>query len=420
MNKAVLIILFLCIFPGLIFANYIFIPMDDVQTEHLKAYGIMYYALSIGLEGYWILNYRGGSFLIPYNKSVEEKCLERNVYYEEVDEGWFENLKVVVSKENMNIVKLTKAPRIGVYAPEWYEPWDDAVMLVLEYAKIPYTKFYDTEVIKENILEKGNFDWIHLHHEDFTAQYGKFLAMYGTATWYINRVNESIKLASSLGFRSYAELKKEVALRIRKFVERGGFLFAMCSATDTLDIALASIGIDIIPPEIDGTPITPNAQELLNYKNTFAFQNFKLIFNPYIYEYSDIDVDPNILINREPKTFRLLEFSAKVNISASILTQNHRRVIKDFLGQTSAFKKDLLKPDVMILGDYADIPYAKYIRGDLGEGAWAFLAGHDPEDFTHYVEDPPTDLSLFPNSPGYRLILNNVLFPATEKKRKKT
>ncbi len=399
-------------------ANKILVPMDNTQTDHLRAYGLVYWALSIDTEGEWLLNYRGGSFLLEDYDVIKKRANELGVLIEEISEPQVARIYQIIEENNMNRIHLSKAPKIAVYAPSFAEPWDDAVRLVLEYAKIPYTRVWDEEVLAGILPE---FDWVHLHHEDFTGQFGKFYASYRNTSWYQKQVADAIKLARKLGYSSVQEEKCAVAKMIQAYVADGGFLFAMCAAVDTIDIALAAEGIDIVPPEIDGTPITPDAQEKLNFSKTFAFQNFHLIFDPYVYEFSDIDVDivkEGMYYNQG--NFVLFDFSAKIDPVPCMLNQNHTRIIKDFLGQTTGFYKNVIKPDVTILAEYPDKPVAKYIHGEFGKGTFTFLGGHDPEDYKHLVGDPPTDLSLHKNSPGYRLILNNVLFPAAKKKRRKT
>ncbi len=400
---------------------YIFIPMDLTQKNHLKAYGLVYFALTEGVEVKWLLNYKGGSFLIDSDSKIFQVwALSRGVKIEKIGENEWEKIQEVIANGNMAIVRLTKAPRIAVYAPPWNEEWDDAVRMALSYAEIPYTVIYDEDILSGR-LTPDNFDWLHLHHEDFTGQFGKFGSFYKGVPWYDMLVKNENELAHKLGFKSVAELKKVVANKIREYVMKGGFLFAMCAATDTLDIALASKDVDIVPPVFDGTPITPDAQTKLDFSRTFAFENFHIVFNPNIYEFSDIDISPSAEgIYRTINRFELFDFSAKIDPVPTMLNQNHTRVIKDFLGQTTGFKKKFLKKNITVLGQTPGADWVKYIRGDLGKGAFAFLGGHDPEDYVHYVGDPPTDLSLYPNSPGYRLILNNVLFPAANKKKRKT
>ncbi len=418
MKKVLFALSILFIFSTSLFSNKIFIYMDDNQTDHLRAYGVVYWALSKGYKGEWLLNYRGGSFILPAFTDIKDYANLMGVSYEIKTESELSGIYNIIAENNMNRIYLNKAPKIAVYAPQYAEPWDDAVRLVLEYAKIPYTRLWDKEVL---LGELSKFDWLHLHHEDFTGQYGKFYASFRNTEWYQKQVASAIKLAHSLGFKTVQQEKCAVAKMIQQYVAAGGFLFAMCAATDTIDIALAAEGIDIIPPEIDGTPITPNAQEKLDFTKTFAFTGFKLIFDPYVYEFSDIDVD----VIKEGMyyhqgTFTLFDFSAKEDPIPCMLVQDHKNVIKDFLGQTTAFHRWVIKDSVTILADTPNTDRVKYIHGDFGKGTFTFLGGHDPEDYKHLVGDPPTDLSLHKNSPGYRLILNNVLFPAAKKHKRKT
>lgn len=401
--------------------SYVFIPMDNSQPNHLKAYGAVYYALSKGYKAKWLLNYKGGSFVIlADDNDVNNWIVTRLVKSVTISDEELTRIEASFEGKNCKAVELTVAPRIAVYAPPWNMPWDDAVTLVLKYSEIPYTRIWDEEIIG-GVLDNKLFDWLHLHHEDFTGQHGKFWFSYGNADWYKEREKVFLETAKKLGYTSIQEEKKAVALKIKNFVKNGGFLFAMCAATDTLDIALASIGIDIVPEEIDGTPITPEFQNKLNYENTFAFKNFKIITSPYVYEFSDIDIDPveeDIIYS--PFYFELDDFSVEYDTIPSILVQNHTKKIKGFLGQTTGFRIDKLKDSVLILSKIEGKNWVNYIHGNMGEGFFTFLAGHDPEDYTHKVGDPPTNLELYPNSPGYRLILNNIFLPATREKKKKT
>ncbi len=400
-------------------ASQILIPMDDTQTNHLKAYGITYWVIDNGLEANWLLNYRGGSFMLPYRPEIEEKCVLRNVSYEILSDAEVNSIYTYISRDDVNMdrIKMEKAPKIAIYAPKTYQPWDDAVMLVLTYAEIPYTVIYDEEVLRGDL---SKYDWLHMHHEDFTGQYGKFWASYKNATWYQNQVKESEAEAAKLGFAKVSQLKLAVAKAIKQFVFNGGFLFAMCSATDSYDIALAADGVDICQPMFDGDPIDPNAQSKLDYSKTLAFTNFKISTNPYEYEYSNIDVTNYRKVPKDKDFFTLFEFSAKWDPVPTMLCQDHTRVIRGFMGQTTAFNENLIKPNVVIMGELKSANEARYIHGEYGQGTWTFYGGHDPEDYVHYVGDKPTDLDLHPNSPGYRLILNNVLFPAAKKKKRKT
>ncbi|RKY71752.1 MAG: asparagine synthetase B [Candidatus Latescibacterota bacterium] len=400
-------------------AHKILIPMDLSQTDHLKAYGVAYWALEHGSTVEWLLNYRGGSFLTEERDDIKRICLIRGVSYEVVDASRVAEIYATVESSNMEVVRLEKAPSIAVFVPPTAEPWDDAVRMALEYAEIPYTTLWVREVL-EGQLE--NYDWLHLHHEDFTGQYGKFYAMYHNTPWYRERQRYYEETARSLGFHKVSEMLKAVAFKIREYVQKGGFLFAMCSATDTIDIALAAAKTDICDTVYDGDPPDPSAQEKLDFSLTFAFEDFHIILDPYRYEFSDIDVQPYRGIGRGPEgdAFTLFDFSAKYDPVPTMLVQNHTQVVKGFLGQTSAFHRRFLKKSVVILGQVEGTDEVKYIHGNLGKGTFTFLAGHDPEDYRHLVGDPPTQLSLHKHSPGYRLILNNILFPAAEKKKLKT
>ncbi|MEJ6981911.1 asparagine synthetase B [Pedobacter sp. P351] len=393
--------------------------MDEDQRNHLKAYGIAYWTLKNGLEAEWLLNYRGGSFLIKYAQSLENECKIRGVSYEVVPDSKVTAIYNEISDPsvNMDMVKLEKAPKIAVYSPKSKLPWDDAVTLVLTYAEIPYDIIYDEEVLKGNLPK---YDWLHMHHEDFTGQYGRFWSTYKSHSWYIADVKQQEAMANKLGFKKVSEMKLAVAKTIKGFCAGGGFLFAMCSGTDSFDIALAADGVDICESMFDGDGADPKAQAKLDFNQTFAFQNFKLDLNPYNYEFSSIDVTQSRVLERSNDYFTLFDFSAKWDVVPTMLTQNHDKVIKGFMGQTTAFRKDQIKPDVLVMGEMKSANEARYIHGDLGKGQFTFYGGHDPEDYQHAVGDPPTDLNLHPNSPGYRLILNNVLFPAAKKKKQKT
>ncbi len=398
------------------------IPMDLQQTDHLKAYGIAYWALTRGQEIDWLLNYRGGSFMLDYSDASAAECRIRGVLCETIGGGEAAQIYAEVQREdnNMDVVRLEKAPRVAVYVPPGFQPWDDAVTLALEYAEIKYDKLWDDEVLKGKLAE---YDWLHLHHEDFTGQYGKFYASFSTASWYIEQQVMLEKKAKELGFRKVSELKKAVAETIKEYIASGGFMFAMCSATDTYDIALAAWNTDICDVMYDGDPPDPDAQQKLDFSRTLAFTNFTLERNPLRYEYSDIDQPPSdMLAMQNPDTdyFTLFEFSAKFDPVPTMLTQSHANVIKGFLGQTTNFKKSLIKNSVVILAEKEGQDQVRYLHGNYGRGTFTFYGGHDPEDYQHAVGDPPTDLSLHKNSPGYRLILNNILFPAAKKKQQKT
>lgn len=393
--------------------------MDEQQSNHLKAYGIAYWVLKKGIEVDWLLNYRGGSFLIKYDQTIENELKIRGVSYEVIPDAKVNAILTEINNPevNMDIIKLEKAPKIAVYSPKNKLPWDDAVTMVLTFAEIPYDVIYDDEVIGGKLPE---YDWLHLHHEDFTGQYGRFWANYRNAAWYQEDVKEQEARAKRLGFKKVSQMKLAVAEKIRDFCAGGGFLFAMCSGTDSFDIALAAAGIDICESMFDGDGITPNAQSKLDFSQTFAFQNFKLDLNPMDYEFSNIDVTNTRQVDRAHDYFTLFDFSAKWDVVPTMLTQDHEKVIKGFMGQTTAFRESLLKPNVLVMGELKSAGEARYIHGEFGKGQWTFYGGHDPEDYQHLVGDPPTDLSLFPNSPGYRLILNNILFPAAKKKKQKT
>ncbi|WP_017258141.1 hypothetical protein [Pedobacter arcticus] len=393
--------------------------MDEEQRNHLKAYGIAFYTLKNNLEVDWLLNYKGGSFLIAYNQKIESELKIRGVSYDVLPDAKVNAILTQISQAevNMDIVKLEKAPKIAVYSPKSKLPWDDAVTLVLTYAEIPYDVVYDEEVISGKLPE---YDWLHLHHEDFTGQYGRFWANYRNASWYQEDVRNQEAMAKKLGFNKVSLMKLAVAQKMRDFCAGGGFLFAMCSGTDSFDIALTAAGIDICERMFDGDAADPQAQSKLDYTKSFAFQNFKLDLNPMNYEFSDIDVTQTRQVDRTRDYFTLFDFSAKWDVVPTMLTQNHEKVIKGFMGQTTAFASPLLKPDVLVMGELKSASEARYIHGQYGKGQWTFYGGHDPEDYQHLVGDPPTDLSLYPNSPGYRLILNNILFPAAKKKKQKT
>lgn len=402
------------------FSAYLLIPMDEVQKNHLKSYGIAFWLLQKEIEVDWLLNYRGGSFMVNYAQTIESECALRNVTTQVITDIQAEViLKEIASPDaNMNIIKLHKAPKIAVYSPKNKLPWDDAVTLVLTYSEIPYTIVYDEEVFNN---ELPKYDWLHLHHEDFTGQYGKFWAHYRNAPWYQEDVRENEARAKNLGFAKVSMMKLAVAKKIRDFVSGGGYLFAMCSGPDSFDIALAAEGVDICQPMFDGDPITPNAQALLNYNACFAFTDFAIVTNPAEYEISDIDINPMIhLGNKNQDFFTLFEFSAKWDPVPTMLCQNHQQIIPGFMGQTTAFRKSKIKPNITIMGETKAFDEVRYLHGEFGKGTFTFYSGHDPEDYQHFVGDPPTDLDLFPNSPGYRLILNNVLFPAAKKEKLKT
>jgi hypothetical protein len=404
------------------FASYLLIPMDDSQKNHLKAYGLAFWALKGELEIHWLLNYRGGSFLIPNVKAVANECVIRGISYETISDAQRNSILEEISNPEVNqdAVKLEKAPRIAVYSPKGKQPWDDAVTLVLKYAEIPYDVLYDEEIFLEKLKD---YDWLHLHHEDFTGQYGKFYGAFQNAAWYRAEVQENESMAKKLGFTKVSLMKLYTAKKIKEFAFNGGFLFAMCSATDSYDIALAAEGIDICETMFDHDPMDKNANSKIDYSKGFAFENYKLSMNPLEYEYSTIDTyTSRRQYGPTEKTdlFTLFEFSAKWDPIPTMLCQNHTTTIKGFWGQTVAFDKRYIKKNVLIMGETKAYNEARYIHGEIGKGTWTFYSGHDPEDYEHRVEEPPTDLSLYPNSPGYRLILNNILFPAAKKKKQKT
>ena len=394
--------------------------MDLKQTDHLKAYGVAYWTLEQGINVEWLLNYRGGSFLIDYYPAIERELRLRGVSFSIISGAEAAKIYAIIEENNMEVVLLEKAPAIAVYQSPRETKWDDAVALALDYAEIPYKKLWDKEVLAG---ELDKYDWLHLHHEDFTGQYGKFYRSYRNASWYIETVKLNEATANELGFKKVSKLKLAVAKIIKEYVIRGGFLFSMCSGSDTIDIALAAENTDICDTVFDRDPIDPKCQEKLDYTKCFAFQNFKLITNPMVYEYSDIDIPPSnnpVLRKEEDDFFTLFEFSAKYDPVPTMLTQCHVSVIKGFMGQTTGFRKSLIKKSVVILAEAEGTEQVKYLHGNLGRGTFTFYGGHDPEDYRHFVGDPKTQLSLHKNSPGYRLILNNILFPAAKKKKRKT
>ena len=389
------------------------------QKNHLKAYGITYWVLNKQQNVKWLLNYRGGSFLIPFIDSVEKECLVRGVSYEVLSSEKAESILMEIQSpsKNMDAVILEKAPKIAVYSPNGNQPWDDAVTMVLTYAEIPYETIYDTEVLNDALLL---YDWLHLHHEDFTGQYGKFYRAYRNAAWYIEQQQAAEVLASSLGYIKVSDQKLAVARKIREYVLGGGFMFAMCSATDSFDIALAAQEVDICEPMFDGDGTSPNYQSQLDYSKTFAFRDFIIERDPKVYEFSSIDMTQKRQISKELDYFTLMEYSAKWDPIPSMLNQNHTVLVKGFMGQTTSYSRDLVKSNVLVMGENKSNGEARYIHGIKGQGFFTFYGGHDPEDYTHRVGDPKTELDLHPTSPGYRLILNNVLFPAARKKKQKT
>lgn len=415
------LILFILLFQNLSsFASFVLIPMDaESQDDHLKAYGITYWILENGQKAEWLLNYRGGSFLIPDSESLRKECTIRGVSYEILSNAEAESILSAIDSpsQNQESVLLEKAPKVAVYTPSGKKPWDDAVTLVLTYAEIPYKTVYDKEVLKDELLL---YDWLHLHHEDFTGQYGKFYRAYRSAPWYIQEKKEAEALAKSLGYNKVSEEKLAVAQKVRDYVIGGGFMFAMCSATDSFDIALSASDVDICESMFDGDPSEPGYQNKINYNNTFAFKDYTLEKSPLVYEFSSIDMTRKRNVPKDQDYFTLMEFSAKWDPIPSMLCQNHTALVKGFMGQTTSFDPNTVKSNVLVLGETRLNGEAKYIHGIKGKGFFTFYGGHDPEDYQHRVGDPKTELELHPNSPGYRLILNNILFPAAEKKKNKT
>lgn len=420
MVRITLFFLLILLSSGLVRSQDILIPMDDSQTDHLRAYGVVYWSLQRDVEVDWLLNYRGGSFLLPASASLEQELVVRGIRYETLSGADAVQIISLVESpsQNMSAVRLEAAPRIAVYAPDQTLPWDDAVLLVLEYAEIPYDMIYDEEVLTGQLTQ---YDWLHLHHEDFTGQYGKFYSAYRNAAWYREQVDIAEADAERLGFSKVSDLKATVAETIRNYVLGGGFLFAMCSGTETLDIALAALETDIVPMEFDGDGIASDVLDELNFSRSFAFENFTPSFNPMLYVHSNIDATPPpALQNPATDFFTLFDFSAKWDPVPAMLTQNHVATVKGFMGQTTAFHREFVKPGVVPLAEAPGREVVRYLYGPAGQGFFAYYGGHDPEDYQHFVGDPPTDLSLHKSSPGYRLILNNVLFPAARQEPQKT
>lgn len=412
------IILLLTLFFSL-HAEDILVPMDYEQANHLKAYGLAYWALANEAKVEWLINYRGGAFKIEGYENVINEANLRGVTIEMISSAQYADILSTVAENNMDVVKLDKAPKVAIYTPPGKFPWDDAVTLALTYAEIPYTALWDEEVIRGDL---SKYDWLHLFHDDFTGQYGKFYASYSSARWYIEQQARFEKIAREQGFSKVSKLKLASALKIKQFMLDGGFLFAMCSATDSYDIALSAMNTDICDVMYDGDPLDPQCQQKLDFNNTVAFKDFKLEKNPFVYEYSNIDLTEEKARNSNPENdyFSLFDFSAKYDPIPAILTQNHTRLIKGFMGQSTSFRRSLIKKNVIVLGEVNNSDEVKYIHGSVGKGFFTFYGGHDPEDYQHLVNDPPTELELYKNSPGYRLILNNILFPATSKKKQKT
>ena len=419
MRNLIIILLFLFV-SNSISASFIYVPMnDDNQINHLKAYGIVYYSLEVGLKAKWLLNYDGGAFLIENNKIIENECNIRGVTYQVISDAKAQLILEDISSpsKNQEAVSLEKAPKIAVYSPKDKMPWDDAVTMVLTYAEIPFDVIYDEEVLNDKLIL---YEWLHLHHEDFTGQYGRFYGAFRTTPWYVNGKLRAEKSAKKLGFNKVSKLKLAVSKKIRNFVIGGGFMFAMCSATDSFDIALSADDVDIAESMFDGDPSESNYQSKINFNKTFAFKDFNLIRNPTTYEFSTIDMTTKRFIPKTSDYFSLIEFSAKWDQVPTMLTQNHTQLVKGFMGQTTSFDRSTIKSNILVLGENRTNREAKYIHGTKGKGMFTFYGGHDPEDYTHRVGDPKTELELHKTSPGYRLILNNVLFPAAKKKKEKT
>ncbi len=419
MKKTVLLLLFMSV-SNSFWASFIYLPMShDNQKNHLKAYGIVYYSLKMGLKSKWLLNYDGGAFIIESQNIVEKECKIRGVSYYIISNAKCELILQNISSpsSNQEAVILEKAPKIAVYSPKDKMPWDDAVTMVLTYAEIPFNVVYDKDVLQDKLLL---YEWLHLHHEDFTGQYGRFYGAFKTAPWYIEGKKRAEKQAKDLGYKKVSKLKLDVAKKIKDYVIGGGFMFAMCSATDSFDISLSADGVDIAESMFDGDASEPNYQSKIDYNKTLAFENFELIKNPNIYEFSSIDMTRKRRIPKTSDYFSLIEFSAKWDPIPTMLNQNHTLLVKGFMGQTTSFDRNTVKSNVLILGKNKANGEARYIHGTIGKGMFTFYGGHDPEDYAHRVGDPKTELDLHPTSPGYRLILNNVLFPAAKKKKQKT
>ena len=419
LRNLIIILLFLFVSSS-ISASFIYVPMnDDNQTNHLKAYGIVYYSLEVGLKAKWLLNYDGGAFLIENNKVIENECNIRGVSYQVISDAKAQLILEDISSpsKNQEAVSLEKAPKIAVYSPKDKMPWDDAVTMVLTYAEIPFDVVYDEEVLNDKLIL---YEWLHLHHEDFTGQYGRFYGAFRSTPWYVNGKLRAEKSAKKLGFNKVSKLKLAVSKKIRNFVIGGGFMFAMCSATDSFDIAISADDVDIAESMFDGDPSESDYQSKINFNKTFAFKDFNLIRNPTTYEFSSIDMTTKRFIPKTSDYFSLIEFSAKWDQVPTMLTQNHTQLVKGFMGQTTSFDRSTIKSNILVLGENRTNREAKYIHGTRGKGMFTFYGGHDPEDYTHRVGDPKTELELHKTSPGYRLILNNVLFPAAKKKKEKT
>ncbi|MBI5806439.1 asparagine synthetase B [candidate division TA06 bacterium] len=399
------------------FSGGILIPMDLNQSDHLKAYGVVYRCLQQGIKVQWLLNFRGGSFLTDQDQMVGQLCNLRGVSFSIVSDGDIQSIYGQMEPANMERIELEKAPKLAVYVPPTYDPWDDAVRLVLDYAEVPYATLWDEEVLAGALSQ---YDWLHLHHEDFTGQYGKFYLNYQNTDWYRNDVKVNTRTAQKLGYKKVSKLKLAVGQELRKYLFQGGFLFAMCSAPATLDIALAAAATDIVPREFDGDPVDPGYSSRLDFSQTLAFRDFSLMVNPYVYEHSDLDVTQEAAARGAQTYFTLFDFSAKYDPISCMLVQSHVALVREFMGQDTGFRRSKIKPGIVILAEVAGSEEVKYLHGIYGQGSFAYYGGHDPEDYQHMVGDPATDLRLFRNSPGYRLILNNILFPAAKKKQLKT
>ena len=420
MLRKLLILLLIIVLPISISASSILIPMDDTQTDHLKAYGVVFKSLELGYQAQWLLNYQAGSFILDYSSETADLCLLMGVSFDEISSGELADIYRLIEVENMERVELEKAPSIAVYAPHTHDPWDDAVTLALDYAEIPYLTVWDEEVLTG---ELDRYDWLHCHHEDFTGQYGKFYAVFRNELWYQAEVLTNEALAAKMGYSKVSQMKLAVAKTVREYVRRGGFLFSMCSAPETLDLALSAEGVDIVPKEFDSDPIDPGATGKLDFSKTFAFENFIPDYDPFRYRRSNIDTHPERMIrfqSAESDYFYLFEYAAKLDPVPTMLVQNHVPAVNGFMGQVTGFKKSLLKKHIIVLGEPDNLDEVRYVHGNFGRGTFTFLSGHDPEDYQHMINDPPTDLSLHKHSPGYRLILNNILFPAAKKKERKT
>jgi hypothetical protein len=399
-------------------AQMLLVPMDDEQRNHLRAYGLVYNALRDGQKGEWLLNYRGGSYLLPDLPELRRRAALAGVSVEPADEGRVTAIRRELAGGNMDAVPLEKAPRIAIYTPPTAQPWDDAVTLALQYAGIAFDKVWDEQVLDGKL---SDYEWVHLFHEDFTGQQNKLYLGYRDAPWFVDQRRRALATAAQYRMASVPALKKAVAEGIRQYVERGGFLFAMCGATESLDLAIAGQGVDFAGAAVDGTPPDADADRRMTWARAMAFRDAH-IESPFLNALSDIDGHQvNVPGRRQPLgAFTLFGFSAKFDPVATMLVQSHRAVVRDFYGVTTSFTKRTLKPSVTVLAQEEGAPWVKYIHGDYGKGSWTFLGGHDPEDAQHAIGNAPTDLSLHPSSPGYRLILNNVLFPAAKKKPLKT